>query len=115
MRDVDEGWPAPGTRLHHSVGTWPLTIDDTTDVVEAVPEQRLVLAAHAWPAGRAEIVLTLHPKADQPTSATETEIVFTERATDGPAALLPTFIQDPLLNRRNVESLRRLAFLVERR
>ena len=34
MRDVDESWPAVGARLHHSVGTWPLLIDDTTEVLE---------------------------------------------------------------------------------
>ena len=26
MREVDEGWPAPGTKLHHSFGVWPLVI-----------------------------------------------------------------------------------------
>ncbi len=35
MRDVDEGWPAVGTRLHHSVGSWPLMLDDTTEVLES--------------------------------------------------------------------------------
>src|ERR1043165_7866722 len=29
MREVDDEWPEPGARLHHSVGTWPLLIDDT--------------------------------------------------------------------------------------
>ena len=33
MRSVDEGWPTPGTKLHHSFGTWPLLIDDTTEVL----------------------------------------------------------------------------------
>lgn len=23
MRDVDEDWPAVGSRIHHSVGVWP--------------------------------------------------------------------------------------------
>ena len=32
MRDVDETWPAVGARLHHSIGAWPLMIDDTTEV-----------------------------------------------------------------------------------
>ena len=47
MREVDAGWPAPGTMLHHSVGTWPLLLDDVTECVEQVPGARLVLHAHA--------------------------------------------------------------------
>lgn len=26
MRQVDEGWPAVGTRIHHSVSPWPLPL-----------------------------------------------------------------------------------------
>jgi hypothetical protein len=109
MRDVDEGWPAPGTRLHHSVGTWPLLIDDVTESVEQVPGSRLVLHAHAWPAGRATVELKLSPV------GTDTEVTIEEQATAGPAALVPQAVQDPMLTWRNVESLRRLAFLAERR
>jgi hypothetical protein len=46
---------------------------------------------------------------------TETEVVIEERAASGPGALLPGPVQDPLLHWRNTESLRRLAFLAERR
>jgi uncharacterized protein YndB with AHSA1/START domain len=109
MRDVDDTWPSPGARLHHSVGTWPLTLDDKTEVLECVPGSRLVLAAHAWPAGRAEVTIRLNPQ------GVETEVVIEEQATHGPGALLPKVAQDPLLSWRNVETLRRLAFLVERR
>lgn len=109
MREVDEGWPAPGTRLHHSVGTWPLTLDDRTEVEESVPGARLKLNAHAWPAGRADVTITLKPKGD------DTEVVMEEQAVSGPGALVPRVAQDPLLTWRNVESLRRLAFLAERR
>ena len=109
MREVDDHWPAPGSRLHHSVGTWPLTIDDITEVVESTPGARLVLQAHAWPAGRADVTITLRAQ------GAETEVVMEEQATAGPGALVPKAVQDPLLTWRNVESLRRLAFLVERR
>lgn len=109
MREVDDGWPHTGARLHHSVGTWPLLLDDVTESVECVPGSRLVLHAHAWPAGRAEVRIGLHPL------GAETEVVIEEQATAGPGALVPRFAQDPLLGWRNVETLRRLAFLVERR
>ena len=32
MREVDETWPEVGSKLHHSVGAWPLLIDDNTEV-----------------------------------------------------------------------------------
>jgi hypothetical protein len=32
-RSVDQGWPAPGTKLHHSFGAWPPLINDTTEVL----------------------------------------------------------------------------------
>jgi len=109
MREVDDGWPAPETRLHHSVGSWPLLIDDVTESIESVPGTRLVLHAHAWPTGRATVTLQLNPV------GAETEVVIEERATAGPGALVPGLVQDPLLGWRNVEALRRLAYLVERR
>ena len=109
MREVDDHWPAPGSRLHHSVGTWPLTLDDITESVDSTPGARLVLEAHAWPAGRADVTITLHAR------GAETEVVMEEHASAGPGALVPRALQDPLLTWRNVESLRRLAFLAERR
>ena len=109
MREVDDGWPAPGTRLHHSVGTWPVVIDDVTEVVDSQAETRLVLRAHAWPAGRADVTIRLQP------NGTDTDVVMEEQAASGPGALVPKPLQDPLLRWRNTESLRRLAFLAERR
>ena len=109
MREVDDAWPAVGARLHHSVGTWPLLLDDETESVECEPGMRLVLHAHAWPAGRATVTLRLSPV------GADTEVSIEEQATDGPGALVPRVVQDPLLAWRNVEALRRLAYLVERR
>jgi hypothetical protein len=109
MREVDAGWPAPGTRLHHSVGSWPALIDDVTESVEVRPGSLLKLQAHAWPAGRADVTLRLSPLAEG------TEVVIEEQAVSGPGALVPSALQDPLLGWRNVETLRRLAFVVERR
>ena len=45
MREVDHGWPQPGARLHHSVGSWPLLLDDVTESLQCVPGSRLVLDA----------------------------------------------------------------------
>ena len=59
MRAVDPTWPAPDARLHHSVGGWPLLLDDTTSVLEADPGRELVLKARAWPMGAARVRVLL--------------------------------------------------------
>ena len=109
MREVDAEWPEPGARLHHSVGTWPLLIDDTTEVVESNPGTTLTLRARAWPSGEAGVTLHLRP------NGTGTEVVIEEDAESGPATLVPKVLRDPPLRWRNVETLRRLAYLAERR
>ena len=109
MRDVDEGWPAVGTKLHHSVGSWPLLLDDTTEVLEVEENRRILLKARGWPAGQAHVEISLEPH------GTDTVVTIVEQATSGPGALIPKAIQDPQLHVRNIETLRRLAFVVEGR
>ena len=109
MRDVDESWPAVGARLHHSVGTWPLLLDDTTEVLEVEEGQRILLLARGWPAGQAHVDISLQPSGDT------TVVTITEDATAGPGLLVPKPLRDVQLHWRNVETLRRLAFVVEGR
>ncbi len=109
MRDVDESWPEVGAQLHHSSGTWPMLVDDTTEVLECQPGVMLRMRARAWPAGEAEVVIRLRPQ------GVGTEVVIEETAVKGPAALIPKAVEDPLLRWRNNESLRRLAYLAENR
>jgi uncharacterized protein YndB with AHSA1/START domain len=109
MREVDDDWPALGSRLHHSVGTWPLLIDDTTEVVEVVPGSLLALEARAWPTGKAGVTLRLDAV------GAETDVTIEEDATGGPGRLVPKLLRDPPLAWRNVEAMRRLAYVVERR
>jgi len=109
MRDVDASWPAVGARLHHSVGTWPLMIDDTTEVLEVEEAKRILLLARGWPAGQAHVDISLQPSGDT------TVVTITEDATAGPGLLVPKPLRDVQLHWRNVETLRRLAFVVEGR
>lgn len=109
MREVDDHWPETGALLHHSVGTWPLLIDDTTEVLECVPGSLLRLRARAWPGGAAEVTIRLEP------AGAETEVVIEEDAVAGPARMVPKPLRDAPLAWRNVETLRRLAYVAERR
>jgi uncharacterized protein YndB with AHSA1/START domain len=109
MREVDDGWPAAGTRLHHSAGAWPLLVDDETEVLGSEPPRFLRLRARGWPAGEAEVTITVEPHADGCT------VVLAEDAVSGPGRLMPAPLRTPMIAWRNTETLRRLAFLAERR
>ena len=109
MRDVDPTWPQVGSRLHHSVGVWPGLVDDNTEVLAAEPGRALRLRAKGWPMGEAEVVIELEP------AAGGTLVRMHEKAAKGPGALVPQPLLDPVLKWRNVESLRRLAYVAENR
>ncbi len=109
MRDVTADWPGAGAKLHHSVGVWPILLDDHTEVLESVPEQRLALRARAFPAGVAEVVITLVAQ------ASGTKITLEEKVTGGPAALIPRPLEAAAMKWRNTETLRRLSHIVEGR
>lgn len=59
MRDVDESWPEKGSRLHHSVGLWPLLINDHTEVLNLMAGKSISLRARAWPLGEAQVDIRL--------------------------------------------------------
>lgn len=109
MRRVDPGWPDKGTRIHHSVGLWPLLINDHTEVLEVRTGEFLRLRARAWPVGVAEIAITLTPNGEH------TDVRLEENVTSGPGALIPPPIEGLSLKWRNSEALQRLASIAERR
>ena len=107
IRDVDAGWPAEGTRIHHSVGSWPLLVKDITGV-RAVQQPRLLeLDARAWPFGAARVRLELTE-----TAPNTTEVRMFEEVVRGPGRVLPQAVQAAVLVPRNRETLRRLSDLV---
>lgn len=107
IRDVDENWPAAGSRIYHSVGAWPVLLSDNTEVEDVDAPRMVQLRVKAWPTGEGRVRLTCTPQGDQ------TEVVMEEQAVSGPAQLVPTAAQDLMLHPRNVEALRRLAYLAE--
>jgi uncharacterized protein YndB with AHSA1/START domain len=107
IRDVDANWPAVGSRIHHSVGPWPLHIQDVTVVRAVEPGLSLSLEARGWPLGAAAVGLTLVPHADG-----RTLVRMTEHIIRGPGKILPDAVQALIAKPRNTESLARLADLV---
>ena len=109
IRDVDSEWPAVGALLHHRVGPWPVSVDDTTEVVAMVPDERLVLRAKAFPFGVARVELAI--------SAAEGGCVVD--MAEGPTGGIAKWLDNPLLRivlrRRNAESLARLDDLASKR
>ena len=110
VRDVDQGWPAEGTRIHHSFGVWPTVINDTTHVLRSVEPSELALRARGWPAGEAEVLLTVTPE-----DAGSCTVRMAEDAVTGPGKLMPQPLRQLAIGPRNVEALRRLAYLAEGR
>ena len=59
IRAVDQDWPAVGSTIRHSIGVWPLLLDDLTVVEDCQPLEQLVLLAKGRPFGKARITLRL--------------------------------------------------------
>jgi uncharacterized protein YndB with AHSA1/START domain len=105
IRAVDDGWPAVGTSIHHSVGIGPLTVDDRTVVRVCEPGRRLELEAFAGFAGSARIAIELIPWGD------ETVAVVDEHPLRGPGRTMHTGLTElplQLRHRRLVGNLRRV-------
>lgn len=110
IRAVEHGWPGVGSKIHHSVGLWPVLIDDHTEVLESTPNRELLLKARAWPAGEAHVRLTLELG-----RAGHTTISIQEDVTAGAGRLLPRPARQLMLSPRNTETLQRLALIAEGR
>ena len=109
MRAVDAVWPGVGAELHHSVGTWPLLLDDTTSCVLHQRPHRMALQARGWPAGEARVEVTVEPDGGG------SVVTMTEDASHGPGKLVPGPLRQLAIGPRNRESLRRLVLLAEGR
>ena len=107
--EADGSWPTPGSAFRVEVGAGPLSYEDRTVSHEVEDGRRIVLNAGGggWAGARVEIILR--------ESGDGTHITLLEDPT-GPAK--PLRALPPLqlgIKLRNVESLRRLKAIVERR
>ncbi|HEU4701139.1 MAG TPA: SRPBCC family protein [Conexibacter sp.] len=102
IRDVDESWPAPGSRFHHTVGVRPLRVSDHTESLEARRPSLLRIRAKARPLGTAVVTMAMTPQ-DGGTHV---------RMTENPDGLTGWLSLNPLVQLlvkgRNAESLMRL-------
>nr|WP_091653487.1 SRPBCC family protein [Micromonospora pallida] len=109
MRDVDDGWPGVGTRLHHRAGPWPFSLTDASRVLVCEPPHRLVIRAGLWPAGEATVVFTLDPVGPD-----ATRVRLGEDFTAGPLRWIRNKLNDLVLKQRNKETLNRLSDIATR-
>lgn len=107
-RAVDSHWPQPGSVIQHSVGVWPLVINDKTVVESCTPGAELVLRAHGRPFGVARITLRL---TDTPGGC---RIDMIEVPAEGLMKIIPDRLALAAVYPRNRECLLRLAALAER-
>jgi uncharacterized protein YndB with AHSA1/START domain len=108
IRAVESTWPAPGSRIHHAIGAWPVMLRDETKVELCDPPNRLVLLARGRPLGEARVDLRLESR------QSGTLVRMLEMPVSGPGKWLHNPAADALLTARNNESLARLAALAER-
>ncbi len=103
IRNVDGGFPAVGTEIHHKAGPWPVSLHDRTTVLECEPARMLLLKIRLWPLGAGQVRFTLEPM-----GSAATRVTIVEQFTEGPLLGLRNKINDLVLHYRNRESLRRL-------
>ena len=109
MRTVAEDWPASGAVIEHSIGVWPLVIDDCTISQECRPPEELVLLAGLGAFGAARISLRLE---EAPGGCC---VEMLEVPVRGLMSVIPNHVALVAVYPRNLECLRRLAALAERR
>ncbi|MEM6109427.1 SRPBCC family protein [Mycobacterium sp. 050272] len=107
-RAVDSDWPQPGSAIRHSVGVWPLVINDKTVVESCTPGEELILRAHLGVLGAARITLRLNDIGDG------CRIDMIEVPATGPMKIIPDRLALAAVYPRNRECLLRLAALAER-
>jgi hypothetical protein len=110
MRAVDPNWPRAGSTINHSVGVWPLLLDDVTVVEGCQPLHQLVLLAKGRPFGKARITLRLFD-----IDGGGCRIEMAEVPVGAPMGWVPKRVALAAAFPRNRECTSRLAAIAERR
>src|SRR6476469_7422261 len=107
IRAVSSNWPAPGTRILHSIGTWPAVINDETVVERCITGEEIVLLATVRPAAEARITMQL---SNIPGGC---RVAMTEDAVSAPLRWVPDRVQLTGVAPRNRECTWRLAMIAQ--
>jgi uncharacterized protein YndB with AHSA1/START domain len=107
IRSVDDEWPEPGSAFHHRVGlVGPLTVADSSEVLEIEPPRLLVLEVRARPFGRARAEFHLEQVPPGADGQQRTRITLAETPIGALAPLSP--VLDKTIEPRNRASLNAL-------
>lgn len=109
IRDLDDSWPAIGSRFHHRVGIGWLSIPDHSEVEDVIEPELLRLAVRARPFVSA--VATFRLVGDGNT----TVVTIEEEPSVNVIGTIVRPLMDPLIHVRNHRSLGRLDHLVAAR
>jgi uncharacterized protein YndB with AHSA1/START domain len=109
IRDIDDDWPAIGSRFHHRVGVGWLSMPDYSEVEAIEPTSLLRLAVRVRPFISATATFRLV------SDGSVTVISFEEEPNIKILGELVRPVVDPSVHIRNHLSLRRLADFVEDR
>jgi uncharacterized protein YndB with AHSA1/START domain len=107
IRRYDDDWPRQGTTFHHTQGKWPLTVKDTSSVLDVEPDRRLVLEVRTRPFVIAKVELDLTPESGK------TRVRMVESPTGGLIKPINNPVLELLTHLRNKRGLDRLARLAE--
>lgn len=107
VHEVDDCWPAVGSRFRHRVGIGPLAIPDHSEVLHVEPRRELRLTVRARPLVSA--VATFRLVGDRSVSM----LSLQEEPAVRTVGNLVRPVMDPSIHLRNHRSLRRLARLIE--
>ena len=110
MRAVDPAWPAPGSTIHHTIGVWPVVLNDLTVVESCTPQEELVLLAKGRPFGKARVTVRLFD-----IDGGGCRIEMAEVPVGAPMGWVPDRLSLAAAFPRNRECTWRLAALAERR
>jgi uncharacterized protein YndB with AHSA1/START domain len=111
VRAVDDEWPAPGSRFHHTVGAPGVDIKYSSKIVELEQDRRVVLEVRFRPVGVATVSLELEPL----NGGGRTKVTMTEEPKSGPVRAWWSPALDAATYVRNASSLWRLARLAKAR
>jgi hypothetical protein len=100
-------WVVGASRMRDVEKAWPAVIDDETTMHEWDPPRHALVVAKGWPIGEASVQIDVKPRGDG------CVVRIIEKAVAGPGKYVPPALLDIALYIRNVETLRRLAYIAE--